>query len=140
MSFAATSSARMDRTTAWVRRSFSSFATASDLLNVSTPKITLAIDGATLTSACPVTEMVRVGGAWETARVGNEKTSAQVAAMTREFMVVAPTKRLWTDDCYRGAIRLCVEAATETSWRHRRRYAAGPTPITALHARVRWLW
>src|SRR5215213_3769419 len=98
MSFAATSSARMDRTTPWVRRSFSSFATVSDLLNVSTPKITLAIDGATLTSACPVTEIVRVGGAGEMASVGSERTSAQVAPMTRVFMVVAPTEGLWTDD------------------------------------------
>src|SRR5215208_6735471 len=61
MSFASTPSARIDRTTASMRRSFSAFAAASDRFRVSTPTTRFTSDGVTRTSADPDTEIVRVG-------------------------------------------------------------------------------
>src|SRR5215211_6596026 len=80
----------MDWTTAWTRLSFSSFALVSALLRVSTPKTMFTIDGVTLTSACPDTEMERpgCGCAYEAAHAGSASSRAQVARRTRLVMVV----------------------------------------------------
>src|SRR5687767_13843469 len=94
MSLASTPSARIDRTTAWMRRSFSAFAVESDRFRVSTPTTRFTSDGVTRTSADPDTEIVRAGvGAC--AHAADVTNKADVRLTTQVRMGVPSGK--WTD-------------------------------------------
>src|SRR5678816_3522227 len=87
MSFVSTPSACIDLTIAWMRRSFSAFAAASDRFRVSTPTTRFTSDGVTRTSAVPDTEIVRAD-ANDCANTGDVTIRADIKLTTQVRMAV----------------------------------------------------